>query len=182
MANFESIVQWVLYQEDDHRNPGIIKGLRDGAGMTRLGVTSRYHGHDVPAEFWTTMHFKEAVVAAKQVYKNFFWNPIHGDEIPYDGVAACILSFAVNENPRVAVQALQRVLEVNPDGVLGPVTLHELGQKDPKIVESLYRASWIDWYHQDANLNPSKAPFLHGWIDRANFPYPSSLVPNIYAS
>lgn len=182
MANFESVVQWVLYQEDDHHNPGIIKALRDGAGLTRLGITSRYHGSDVPPTFWSTMPFKEAVVAAKQVYKNFFWNPIHGDQIPYDGVAACIFSFAVNENPRTAVETLQNVLEVKADGVLGPATLAELTQKDPQIVEKLYRASWIDWYHMDANRNPSKAGFLNGWINRANFPYPSSEVPNIYAS
>lgn len=181
MANFEAIVQWVLYQEDDHRNPGLIKGLRDGAGLTRLGVTSRYHSTEVPPEFFTTMDFKTAVQWAKKVYRNYFWNPIHGDDIQADAVAAPVFSFAVNDNPKVAVQTLQKVLEVTPDGALGPVTLNVLNQKDPNIVASLYRAAWIDWYHQDVNLNPSKAGFLSGWVNRANFPYPSSSVPNIYA-
>lgn len=180
MAQFEPIVQWVLYQEDSHHTPGLIVALRDGAGLTRLGITSRNFATKVPADFFTSMAFGPAVAIAKKIYHDFFWVNVHGDQLP-DAVAAPMFSFAVNKSPYTAIQILQKVLDTKQDGVLGSQTMGILNSKDPNIVATLYRAAWIDWYHNDVNLNPSKAGFLSGWVNRANFPYPSPEVPNIYA-
>jgi len=180
MANFEPIVEWLLYQEDDHHTPGKIVNLGDGAGLTRLGVTSKNFGSIVPPEFFTTMSFVLAVQVAKTVYQNEYWHHINGDRIVSDQVAAPLLSFAVNRNIPTAVKHLQHVLEVNPDGVLGLVTISVLNQKDPNIVAKLFRAEWIDYYHNVAAMNSNDSKFINGWIDRANFPFPSPLVPNIY--
>jgi len=180
MAKFEPIVQWLLYQEDDKRHPGKIVNLGDGAGLTRLGLTSKNFGNKLPPEFFTTMPFAEAVKVAKQAYRDFFWELFNGDQIESDVIAAMVLSFNVNTPPHVAVKRLQTVLGLQEDGVLGPNTIAELNSKDDKIVASLYRAQWIDYYMHLVSLKPAKAQFLDGWINRANFPYPSGLVPNIY--
>jgi lysozyme family protein len=97
----------------------------------------------------------------------------------YDQVAASLLSFAVNKNIPVAVKALQRVLGVRVDGVLGLVTIATLNQKDPKAIVDMFRAEWINYYHNIVAFNPDNAKFLDGWINRANFPFPSSLVSHI---
>jgi lysozyme family protein len=180
MANFEAIIPWILYQEDSHTTPGKIVNLGDGAGFTRLGITERWHQTQVPPNFFSTMSFKDAVTAAKIVYKQCYWNFLDGDSIASDLVAAPLLSFAVNATPKVAVKTLQRVLEVVEDGSLGPKTLAELNSKDPGVTATLFRAEWINFYHRDVDANPSKAKFLNGWVNRANFPYPSNLVPGIY--
>lgn len=179
MANFESIIQWILFQEDDHKVPGKIVDLGDGAGLTRLGLTQRWHQSDVPMEFFSTLSFTEAVRAAKPVYRKQYWNILDGDLIKWDVVAAPLLSFAVNDNPRVAVKALQSVLGVPTDGAMGPHTLAELDSKDPFMVAKLFRADWADFYHRDVLLNPHKAKFLKGWLVRADFPYPAN-IPTIY--
>ena len=181
MALFEPIVQWLLYQEDDKRHPGKIVNLGDGAGSTRLGITSKNYGDILPAEFWTDMPFSQAVPMAKKTYKSYFWNRFLGDQIESDVIAAMILSFNVNTPPGVAVKHLQsNVLGMHDDGVLGPNTLAELNSKDPKMVERLYRAEWIGYYKHLVDVNPAESRFLDGWINRANFPYPSSQVPDIY--
>jgi lysozyme family protein len=182
MSDFNKIVQWLLYQEDSHTHPGVTVDLGDGAGLTRLGITSKNFGLAVPGTFFSTLPFAEAVQAAKQVYKNSFWNKFNGDEIASDQVAAPLLSFSVNRNVHTAVKTLQHVLLVTPDGVLGPETAHELNQKDPVIVAKMFRNEWVNFYHTVAQMNPNDARFLDGWINRVNFPYPSPLVPtDLYA-
>jgi lysozyme family protein len=180
VADFTKIIPWLLYQEDSKRVPGESINLGDGGGMTRLGITSKNFGLKVPATFFSTLPFADAVAAAKQVYKTEYWNKFNGDLIVFDEIAALVLSFAVNRNIPHAVKNLQHVLGVNPDGDLGPATAHELAQKDPAIVAKLFRAEWENYYRVLATVNPGETKFLDGWINRVNFPYPSPLVPSIY--
>lgn len=180
MAKFEPVVQWLLYQEDDHRNPGRILNEGDGAGWTRLGITSKTYGSIVPPDFFSTMPFNLAVQVAKTLYLNQYWHHLNGDRILAEEVAAPLLSFAVNRNIPTAVKHLQHVLGVDPDGVLGLVTIAELNQKDPAIVAKMFRAEWENYYRQVAAVNPNDEKFIDGWVARANFPYPSPLVPTIY--
>lgn len=181
MANFEPIVQWLLYQEDDKRTPGRIVNLGDNAGLTRLGITSKNYATIVPPGFFGAMSFQLAVQVAKTLYENQYWHHLNGDRIVADQVAAPLLSFAVNRNIPTAVRTLQHVLGVETDGVLGLVTISVLNQKDPNAVAAQFRADWINYYHSVALTNPNDEQFLQGWINRANFPFPSPLVPHIYA-
>jgi lysozyme family protein len=180
MASFEVIIPWLLYQEDSKKTPGLILNEGDGDGLTRLGLTSRFYSKLVPADFFTTMPFTNAVQVAKSVYQDQFWHHLNGDRINSEQVAAPLLSFAVNRNIPTAVKILQSILEVEQDGVLGLITVAVLNEKDPNIVAKLFRASWANYYHRIASVNPNDAQFLDGWINRANFPFPSPLVPNIY--
>jgi lysozyme family protein len=181
MSNFEVVIPWLLYQEDSKRIPGEIVNLGDGEGQTRLGITSKVFGSIMPNDFFTTMTVTNAIQAAKTLYQTEYWHHLNGDKILHDEVAAPLLSFAVNKNIPVAVKALQRALGVLPDGVLGLVTIAELNQKDPVAVTKLFRSEWEDFYRTDVSMNPSRQRFLDGWIARVNFPYPSPLVPKIYA-
>lgn len=183
MANFDSIVQWLLYQEDDRRVPGKIVNLNDGAGFTRLGITSNNFGQFVPADFFSSMPFADAVKVSKQVYRDHFWALFSGDKIVSDIVAAPVLSASVNISGGVsrAVKIVQEILGIVEDGILGPKTLAELNSKDPVIVARLFRSGWENFYRHLAQVNPSKTRFLDGWLARADFPYPSPLVPSIYA-
>jgi lysozyme family protein len=125
------------------------------------------------------MGFSDAVIEAKQVYKQKYWGLISGDCISSDIVAAPLLSFAVNDSVLIACKHLQRVLGVLEDGHIGLKTLEELNEKDPEIVAKLFRAEWISFYQQLVKIAPSKQDFLRGWINRANFPFPTS-IPEIY--
>lgn len=180
MANFEPIVEWLLWIEDDKRTPGKIENLDDGAGVTRLGITSKNFGSVMPVNFFSTMPFKQAVQAAKWFYQNQEWHHLNGDQIQDDSVAAALLSFAVNKSVPTAVKTLQAILGVDVDGVLGLGTLTVLNSKDPKSTLALFRSGWIGYYRHVVAVNPDDERFLQGWINRANTPYPNSQVPNIY--
>jgi lysozyme family protein len=154
--------------------------LGDGGGLTRLGLTQRWHQTGLPTGYFSTMSFSDAVAAAKITYKYCYWDMLDGDAIMSDQVAAPLLSFAVNDSVKVAVETLQRVLEVEIDGFMGPKTVAELNSKDPYIAAKLFRAGWVDFYHNDVIMNPAKQKFLTGWVNRALFPYPSPYSVEAY--
>lgn len=173
MANFENIIQWILWQEDSHTDPGKTLDEGDGAGLTRLGLTQRWHQNDLPMDFFSAMSFKDAISTAKMAYKKIYWTAIDGDQIIDDQVAALLLSFSINDSVRVAVKTIQAVLGQVEDGVIGPHTIAEINSKDPRIVAKFFRAEWLGFYHRNVQLNPNKQKFLEGWINRVNFPYPA---------
>jgi lysozyme family protein len=181
MANFENIIPWLLYIEDDKKTPGKIVNLGDGAGLTRLGLTSNNFGTMLPASFWTyQMSFPEAVKYAKHTYELYHWFRIQGQDIADDEVAAVMLSWGVNQIPSTAIRAAQHVLSIDEDGVMGKQTKATLNSKDPRVFVKLYRAEWEGRYRRLVDANPDKQRFMQGWLDRIYKPYPMS-IPPIYA-
>jgi len=179
MANPNKIIPWLIYQEDDHIKPGRIVDLNDGGGKTRFGITSRYFGQIMPANFFTDMEFAPAYAVAKQFYQNQHFRQIRGADINDNSVAAYLLSFAVNAGVIPSIKTLQHVLGVEQDGVIGIQTLWVLSTKDPAAVSSMFRAEWINYYHRVVDINPDKQRFLTEWISRAKFDYPNP-IPSIY--
>jgi lysozyme family protein len=179
MARFNQVCSWVIYQEDDHEHPGITKNLGDGGMRTRLGVTERWFLSAVGESFFNEMPLPEAIVNAKRIFKKFFWDLFDGDLIYSDDVVAPMLSFSVNATPVHAVRALQTVLEVRVDGVMGPNTLFALNRVDGPMTGKLLRVEWANYYHAVVDANPIKVRDLNGWLNRASFPYPSE-IPAFY--
>lgn len=179
MARFNEVCSWVIYQEDDHEHPGKIENIGDGAGRTRLGVTERYFLSAVGESFFTTMSLPLAISNAKRIFKKFFWDMFSGDLIFSDDIAAPMLSFAVNNSVKHSVQAVQRVLGVQEDGILGDNTLFDLNSKDGKMTASLFRSEWAEFYHRIVDLEPKDEKYLEGWLNRVAFPYPAN-IPAFY--
>ncbi len=172
MADVPGIINWIIKLEDSKRNPGACRDLGDGAGLTRIGITSRWHSADVPASFFTTMPNDDAYEIARSFYNTKYSMPLHLSAINSDQVAAPLMSFAVNDNIKIAVETLQTVLGVTADGSLGPLTLGELNSKDPDIIARLFRAEWYDFYYHAAQVNPNDEKFIDGWKARTRIVYP----------
>lgn len=68
---------------------------------------------------------------AAAIYEANYWRPIRGDDLPL-GVDLSTMDYGVNSGPSRSVKDLQRVVGVNVDGVVGPVTLAALGRADPR--------------------------------------------------
>lgn len=176
MADSNLISTWIVKLEDSPRHPGIAIDLGDGAGITRYGITSKWHFNDVPHEFFSSMPNDQAYQVAVDFYTEIYCRHLCVVGINSLELAASLVSFAVNETPREAVKELQLVLEVNADGVIGPATIAELNSKDGSVVAKLFRASWADFYHRKAALNPGRdSQWLNGWLRRAALVYPQTL-------
>ena len=103
---------------------GYVHDPNDPGGETNWGISKRSYPHvDIKN---LSRH------AAMAIYRNDFWDRIHGDEMP-DGAAFQAFDFAVNSGIETAVRYLQRAVGVADDGDWGEVTraaVAEMGESD----------------------------------------------------
>ncbi len=114
---------------------GYVNHPRDPGGPTNLGVTlatARRFGIDVDGDGDTDVADvkKLARAHAAVVYRRGYWDAVRGDELPA-GVDYAVFDYAVNSGPARAAKDLQRVLGVEVDGMIGPVTLDAAHDADP---------------------------------------------------
>lgn len=118
MAEFSLLIQnWILASEG-----GFSDHPADPGGATNFGITQQtlagWRGrpanrHDVKALSKTE---------ALSILKAQYWDAIRGDELPA-GLDYALFDYAVNSGPARAVKDLQRILEIEADGILGGATL-----------------------------------------------------------
>lgn len=101
---------------------GYVDHPRDPGGATNMGITfavlQRWRG--APITKTDVRNLTKAEAAA--IYESNYWRPIRGDDLPL-GVDLSTMDYGVNSGPSRSVRDLQRVVGVNADGVVGPVTL-----------------------------------------------------------
>ena len=140
MANFGSIVEWVLRLEDR-----TLAGETQGSGRRRRLDALRRDVCEQPTgaleviglipRVGARMTNEEALEVAKQVYYDRYWTPIHGTQIVSDEFAATLMSFAVNDGVGTAVKLLQVILGMQSvDGKMGPWTLAAISDHDAAVL------------------------------------------------
>jgi lysozyme family protein len=146
--------------------------LGDGGGLTRFGIAQKDHP-GLSANFYTEPA-ASALVEAEVIYEQQYWNPIQGDRINNDVLAASVFSCAVNTGVSQAVKILQACLGIPGDGIFGMETLTQTNAySKSSALAPAFRAAWADFYRELAQRNPADARFLDGWLMRASRIYPS---------
>ena len=89
----------------------------DPGGETKYGISKRSY----PA-----LDIKNLTRAdVKPIYRRDFWGPAGCDAVP-SALKYPLFDFAVNSGPKTAVRTLQKRLQVETDGIIGPITLMEI--------------------------------------------------------
>ena len=119
MSNFDKAFTIILGEEG-----GYVNDPRDPGGETQWGITSpplrlAISTGIVPADTTIKSLTQDQ---AKLIYKEFYWLPIKGDQLPWP---LCVFVFdsAVNQGATPAIKMLQRALKQPQDGILGVDTL-----------------------------------------------------------
>ena len=159
--DFEAALTRVLAHEG-----GYVDHPRDPGGATNMGITRRtlakWRGvalRDLPKSEVRDLSRAEAAA----IYKNAYWDPIRGDELP-PGLAYALFDFAVNSGPARAVRFLQRIVGTVQDGLLGGITLRAIARMPvPYIIRTLCdnRLAWM-------RRLPTWDAFGRGWSRRVN--------------
>lgn len=165
MANFTPICEWVLRIEDSTLS-GKTVDLGDGQGLTRFGIGQKSHP-ELPLFFFQCPTLT-ALKIAEDTYRQDYWNRFCGDRIADDGVASCLLSFAINDGTSREVKMLQTALDQYADGVLGPVTLAATNRANAKLLAAELREEQAAFY----KAIPNNQQFISGWLRRAALIYP----------
>lgn len=140
---------------------GGIATLADGAGETRWGQT--------PA--WLAQFNLPVPQSQQQASDNYrTWADLtHLDLIVgtrFDLLGWAVVDMAVNSGQRLAIQMLQRRLNVTADGVIGPVTLTALGLVNRTRLAAQFIADHARFYGRDITAKPTDAEFAASWGNR----------------
>lgn len=142
---------------------GFVNHPKDPGGATNLGVTiANFRRYVKPGGTVDDLR-KLTIAQAKTVYERHYWDAVRGSQLP-SGLDFSVFDFGVNSGPKRAIKLLQRLVGVNPDGVIGPKTL--------EAVEKI-NASWLIRDFNDARLAwlkrlPTWKTFGRGWENRVN--------------
>ncbi len=170
MANFDGCINWVLRFEDSTLS-GRVVVLADGAGRTRFGIAEKDHP-TLPGDFYTT-DAASALLIAKAIYRAEYWNPLCGDSLTCEELAASLLSFAVNDGERFDAKMFQGILGVTQDGIIGRETIAAANAGNGPALAAALRTAQATHYRNVAAANPSEAQYLgsvnppRGWLGRA---------------
>ena len=132
-ANFEECMARLLEHEG-----GYVNHPNDPGGETNLGVTravyEQYAGRQVMDGEMEGLTHDDVY----PIYKENYWDRVRGDDLP-SGVDWAVFDWGVNSGTSRAAKALQRVVGVEQDGGIGPMTL--------QAVASVESAGIIDQLH-----------------------------------
>lgn len=118
--NFDQAFDLLLGHEGGYSNHP-----SDPGGETMFGITARVARAN---GYLGDMRAMPRHVA-KDLYRKLYWNKVRADELPAD-VRYPLFDAAVNSGPAQAIRWLQRAVDVQDDGALGPMTLdatHRMG-------------------------------------------------------
>lgn len=110
----------------------------DPGGPTMCGVIQRVYdawrdSRGLPRQSVRSIENAEI----KAIYQQNYWRLVRGDDLP-PGIALAVFDYGVNSGPSRAVKALQRELDVTPDGHIGAMTLAAVKRADPvDLIERL---------------------------------------------
>ena len=156
--HFEECTSWLLVHEG-----GYSDHPRDPGGATNRGITQAVYdawrrSRGEPAQ--SVRLINEADVLA--IYKRQYWDAVRGDDLPA-GLDYAVYDFAVNSGPAKAARALQKLVGVTEDGIIGALTLEAVRKVSDiealitKICEA--RLAWM-------KTLKSWSTFGRGWTRR----------------
>lgn len=162
MASFEPAVAYVLQDEGGYSPANAATGDPE-TNWGIIDTTARAYGYTGPMSALPLQ-------TAKDIYHQEYWTGL--DAVKDQRVATAALTYRVNMGTYGGTLVLQRALnqvgaEVSEDGGFGPETLAAVNAVDPSTLLQAIVDSAVDHYQEIVTSNPKKAPYLDGWINRA---------------
>lgn len=171
MADFGRVFPIILELEGGYE---LTRDPKDSGGETYAGISRRanpdWPGWDRIDDGDEDSESLRSLVEER--YRQRYWMPIRGNEIPSDDVARSMMSVAVLSGPVIAIRLAQTVLQLRPDGVLGPDTMGALAKlEEGSIWAAMFDArlcmARIARYCEIVRRRPKDRRFLRGWCRRA---------------
>lgn len=149
---------------------GYVNHPNDPGGPTNAGVT---------LATWTTYckkyGFKANVRTLKamtesqwrEIMKGMYWDKLRCDEVRWQSVANLMCDWGVNSGVSKAAMAIQQLVGVTADGVVGPKTVAAINAaKAPDVLFQSLKSKREANYRAIAKADPKKRTFLEGWLKR----------------
>lgn len=145
---FEQAAAWILQAEG-----GYSHDVADPGGETRWGISKAAY----PQVEMASLSWEEA----KAIYRRDYWSVTRCDEIQAP-IALALFDAAVNQGVKPAVQMLQTALRLQPDGIVGPDTIHAANAEP--FTTTL--PNYLSWRAVRYMQSRGSDRFLRGWLRR----------------
>jgi type VI secretion system secreted protein VgrG len=177
MADFKQAFANTLRFEDASRSGEVTV---DAGGRTRFGIAERFHP-DLTETFFTGPA-ENALVEAEKIEEGGYWNTLRLSDVRSQAVGNKLFDMAVNMGVHQAAVLAQRAANgllhaaaqpglqgaiLVEDGEIGPRSLAAINALDPAKYLEVLRDLCADLYRHIADVNPSQAVNLRGWLRRA---------------
>lgn len=139
----------------------------DGGGPTKFGITLEDLKETNPnATAENVQHLTQDQAAA--IYYQKYWLAPSIDKLPAGVLQICLFDQGVLLGPATATKMLQSSIDVETDGVIGPLTLREIShfQDEHLALEFLCYAQ--DHFIDIVIGKPSQVKYLRGWLARTH--------------
>ncbi len=187
MSKFEKLIPFILYFETGlkreylklplpemfamAKKTGYANDPADSGGATMCGVTiATYRAYRKRLGYASTsIDDLKAIsfTAWRDILKTMFWDKWKADRIENQSVANILVDFVWASGVN-GVKLPQRVLDVEADGVVGPVTLAAVNTHNPEILFSKLHDARICFVEDIVKRKPSQVKFIKGWKRRIN--------------
>lgn len=151
------------------REGGYVDHPQDRGGPTKYGITQK-----TLSAFWGSQASAEDVEQitqrlARMIYDLMFWKQPGFDKLDCDeNLAELLFDTGVNHGTVMAVTLVQRVVGVNDDGILGPITRRAVNTYGFRKLFIDLLATRIEFYGRIVQGDSSQAVFITGWLRRMN--------------
>lgn len=147
MNNFEKAINFIFDSEGEYCND-----KADPGGETKWGIDTKSH----PGIDKKSLSKEQA----ESIYYHDYWLPINAEKIKWP---LCLYYFdmAINQGPGIAKKTLQKSIGVDPDGIIGPVTV-AAANKATDSQMTAFMTSRMQRYVLTNNF----LTFGNGWINR----------------
>lgn len=167
MANFELTIPFTHEKEG-----GFVHDPDDAGGATNMGVTLKTYAAYCKRKGYPRPTIERLKNLSEEkwqdIMRTLYWDVIGGDRIQSQSVALAIYDWAVHSGTPTAVKHVQRILGVNSDGIVGPITLSAINSASPLPLFGRIKQDRIKFLKSLAVQRPENRKFLNGWINRVN--------------
>lgn len=168
MKEFTDYFEVILEHEG-----GFVNHPSDPGGATNYGISFRFlkgiNLNDADIDQDGDLDIDDILALtpedSEKLYKKYFWNPLRLEGIENELLKLHIFDHGVNAGLRTAVRLLQRILQLEDDGVIGNLTTEAANSYAGDLVEE-YKEARRNYYLDIIDGNPKLAVFKNGWFNR----------------
>jgi lysozyme family protein len=171
MADFRTALNKTLQHEGGYANIPGDNGGESYAGISRNNWPA-WRGWAIidkakPLKRNQKLKDKQLVGFIDVFYYEHFWKPVQGEKIKNPQIAGFLFDFYVNSGYH-AIKAIQRLIKVKDDGLIGSQTLAAINAADPDSLFAALKSSRLKFVKDIAARKPDQGKFLEGWQNRIN--------------
>lgn len=163
MAKAEKLIPLILKWEGGYSNHPLDSGGCTMKGVT-IGTFRSFFGKSKTCSELKNISDDQW----SKVFKEGYWDKMGGDDIKSQSVADIIVDWAWLSGVKTVAKKIQKIVGVEADGKIGPVTIKAINTFSPKELHQKIYGERKKFYENLVKRNPEQKVFLNGWMNRLN--------------